>query len=91
MKSLTRALAVVVALSIAAPAWAGDTEDTITEKKSDLKRSARHAKADVTGKETTEDKVENTKDAARSSAAKTRKSARKAKRKVKDAVEDAKD
>jgi len=86
---MMKGLAVCLALAVTAPAIADDTQDTVTEKKSDAKRKVRGAKSDITGKKTAGDRVDDATDSAKASAAKARKSARKAGRKVKHEAHEA--
>jgi hypothetical protein len=82
------AAALVAALGVAAPAYAGDraddAKDTFTEKKADAKKGLRDAKP---GDKTAEDRKDDAKDTLEASGAKVRKGAREVKRDVKDAVD----
>lgn len=77
-----RALAYGLALAIAAPSFAADTQDmkdTATEKKAQTKKKARAAKP---GDKTANDKMEDAKDTTKETTAKAKKKGRKATRKV---------
>jgi hypothetical protein len=88
MNRLGMAAALVAALGVAAPAYAGDraddAKDTYTEKKADTKKEVRDLKP---GDKTAEDRKDDAKDTLEASGAKAKKGAREVKRDVKDAVE----
>ncbi len=86
MRNLIRLTSIAMALALAAPALGNDASDTMTEKKADVRKSARDLKP---GEKTASDRAEDAKDTARASAAKGRKQARKGKRKAKKTVHDA--
>lgn len=86
MQKLMRKLAVLAALGLAAPAWAGDAKDTATEKKADVRKAARKAKP---GHRTAGDRVADAKDTAKATGAKARKQGRKATAKTKRAAKSA--
>ncbi len=81
-----RAIAVGLALALAAPAMAGDAQDTVTEKKAQVKKKARAAKP---GRHTMKDRANDAKDSMKAGVAKTKKQARKAGRKVRHRVHQA--
>ncbi len=79
MRKLCKGIAVAVAFALAAPAFAGDVSDTMTEKKSEAAKDVREHRP---GGESASDKVSDARDTAHANAAKARKKARKAKRKT---------
>jgi len=88
LRRLVQGLAVVVALAVAAPAFAAsvdDAKDTATEKKADAKKKLRSAKRHKTA----DDRMDDAKDTATSTTAKAKKSGRKAGRAVKHDVHEA--
>ena len=89
MRSMLKGLAMAVAVGLAAPAAAGDMEDTVTEKKAELRKDARDVKADIKGGKTADDHVEDAKDTVDQGVAKTKKTARKAGREVKEEAHEA--
>jgi hypothetical protein len=86
MNAMTKALALVAGLGLAAPAMASDASDTATEKKAQARKKARSLKP---GEKSLDDRTEDAKDTARETGAKAKKSARKAGHKAKKDVHDA--
>jgi hypothetical protein len=88
MNRMIRGLALAVAFSLAAPAFAStdDVKDTATETKAKAKRKARSVKP---GHRTNDDRMADAKDSVSEGAAKTKKSVRKGARSVKNGVHDA--
>ena len=82
----TRGLAVGLSLAFAAPAAAGDAEDTVTEKKAQVRKKVRDLKP---GDKTAGDHLDDASDTTKETVAKTKKGARKAGRKVKEKAHDA--
>jgi hypothetical protein len=81
MKTAMKALALVTALGLSAPASAAsDSSDTVTEKKAQVRKKARDLKP---GDKGLDDRTEDAKDTAREAGAKARKGARKVGRKAK--------
>jgi hypothetical protein len=88
MKRMAWTAALVAALGVAAPAYAGDraddAKDTVTEKKAQTKKGLRDLKP---GDKTAEDRKDDAKDSLDEAGAKVKKGAREVKRDVKEAVE----
>ncbi len=86
MKTTMKALALGLALGLAAPAFAGDTQDTVTEKKANARKTVRDLKP---GDKTLSDHAEDASDTVKSGVAKSKKSVRKGARKVKHETHEA--